>query len=142
MSRCEMTAAEARAIINRVIEDHQYCDRSCDARGALEADLPFYAAYYLDGAGADDSGDLARALERLDPGGAKRESEWSAFAKLPYVVCKSCETTYYGEQPIDCCGMRQHFVPPTRAATAPHARCERAGRCVEHAQNRRVQACR
>lgn len=30
----------------------------------------------------------------------------------------------------------------TRTATMPHGRCERAGRCVEHAQNSEVESCR
>lgn len=142
MSRCTMTNEEARAIVNRALESHYDCDRRCDARAALEAGLPFCAIDYLDSAGVDDSGDLGQALERLDPGRVRRDSESVAFARLPYIVCVKCGATYYGKDPITCCGVGQRFASPWQAITVPHGRCDRAGYCVEHRYNRKVPACR
>lgn len=42
--------------------------------------------------------------------------------------------------PDDLRQHRRHYL--TRLATAPHARCARAGRCLEHESDTRVEACR
>lgn len=39
-------------------------------------------------------------------------------------------------------GVPVHYPDSVQRATAPHGRCERAGRCLEHEQNSKVEACR
>lgn len=60
--------------------------------------------------------------------GAKRMPmavRWYARVRLP------------GPQPAETSKQRRHRVAPAR----PHGMCERAGRCVEHERNPRVEAC-
>ena len=44
------------------------------------------------------------------------------------------------DRPFDLVKTRRRVT--IRRATVPHARCERAGRCLEHEQNSEVESCR
>ena len=145
LSTESLTAEQAWAIVHDATGGHAGCDASCDAQAAARAGLDLYAAEYLVSAGVDDSGRLKAALERLDPGGARRAEEWEAFAKLPYVCCDRCEKYYYAEE-AECCGKRLRAESPAarraHAGSAPHGRCAQVGSCLEHVVNPKVKPCR
>lgn len=158
--RCERERLErlderARETINEAADGHMDCDSSCDAYVACRAGLYYYAADFLVGAGAD-GGEIARALERLDPDGALRAAECETFAKFPYVACDSCGASHYGR--LDgserCCGKllvqrdsqpdqsTTHRMAIAHCMTAPHGLCVRSHTCLEHAQDNRVSSCK
>lgn len=147
MPRFSLTVEEATRIVNNIINDHESCHWDCPARAAMEAGLHYYAAEYLDGAGADESGRLEVALDRLDPDGSKRKSESDDFAKLPYVRCENCDNYYYKDR-IECCGVKWEAKSPyldvhiTRRSTLPHGRCMRSKKCLEHAIDKKIKACK
>lgn len=126
--------------LNDFVGGHAFCEDSCDVKAALGAGLTLYAAEYLCGAGEDKSGKIRRIIKRLAPDGMLFAAEEEAFAKIPYVRCDYCGSTWYKPVRGDECCKRPLVAAPgpfrsarsvTRYAVEPHARCRAAGRCIE-----------